>query len=139
MTPFLKKLCDRGCVTATPDTPLQAITETMSAKKIGTVVILENDAIAGIVSERDIIRIIAKKGTIIDMVASDIMTTQLVVIEPDVNSTMIMDMMSKHNIRHVPIIDKDKLVGIVSITDVVRRISEKTNQEAEYLREFINS
>ena len=61
------------------------------------------------------------------------------VIEPDVNSTMIMDMMSKHNIRHVPIIDKDKLVGIVSITDVVRRLSEKTNQEAEYLREFINS
>ena len=67
------------------------------------------------------------------------MTKDVFVISPDENSTTIMDIMSARKIRHIPIVEYGKLLGIVSITDVVRRLSEKTKQEAEYLREFINS
>ena len=139
MTPFIKHLIERGCVTATPDTPLQQITEMMTEKRIGTVVICRDGLIAGIVSERDVIRTIAQHGAITGMLADAIMTKDVKVITPDINSTQIMEIMSAHQIRHVPIAEEGRLLGIVSITDVVRRLSEKTQEEAELMREFINS
>ena len=139
MTPFLKQLIERGCITAAPDTPLKSITEVMTEQRIGTVVICQDDKIAGIVSERDVIRTIANHGAITGMAAADIMTKDVKVITPDINSTQIMEMMSRHQIRHVPIAEDGALLGIVSITDVVRRLSEKTEEEAALMREFINS
>lgn len=139
MTPFLQQLTSRGCITAAPDSSVKSIAETLTAKQIGTVVIMEKNEIIGIVSERDIIRAIAKDGTIIDMTARDIMTKDVFFISPNVNSTTIMSLMSEKQIRHIPIVEGGKLCGIVSITDVVRRLSDKTKEEADYLREFINS
>ena len=139
MTPFLQQLVDRGCITATPDTTVQHIAEALTKRRIGTVVICANDAVIGIVSERDIIRTIAEKGTITGLCAEDIMTRNVFTIDPDVNSTTIMDLMSARNIRHIPIVDEGKLHGIVSITDVVRRLSEKTQKEADEMRAFINA
>ena len=139
MTPFIQDLVTRGCVTASPETSLIEITQTMTEKKIGTVMICQGEKIAGIVSERDVIRIIAKHGDITGMTAGDIMTKNVKVVSPDVNSTQIMEMMSNHQIRHVPIAKDGQLLGIVSITDVVRRLSEKTQQEADFMRAFINS
>lgn len=139
MTPFIQELVTRGCVTASPETSLIEITQTMTEKKIGTVMICQGEKIAGIVSERDVIRIIAKHGDITGMTAGDIMTKNVKVVSPDVNSTQIMEMMSNHQIRHVPIAKDGQLLGIVSITDVVRRLSEKTQQEADFMRAFINS
>ena len=139
MTPFIQELVTRGCVTVSPETSLIEITQTMTEKKIGTVMICQGEKIAGIVSERDVIRIIAKHGDITGMTAGDIMTKNVKVVSPDVNSTQIMEMMSNHQIRHVPIAKDGQLLGIVSITDVVRRLSEKTQQEADFMRAFINS
>ena len=139
MTPFLQQLVSRGCITAAPDTSVKTISQTMKAKSIGTIVILEHDDIVGIVSERDIIGAIALHGDILSLCAKDIMTKDVFFIAPSVNSTTIMDIMSERKIRHIPIVEKWSLKGIVSITDVVRRLSEKTKQEAEFLREFINS
>ena len=101
--------------------------------------ICEDEDVIGIVSERDIIRAIANRKNLGDLSAKDIMTKDVFVISPDENSTTIMDIMSARKIRHIPIVEYGKLLGIVSITDVVRRLSEKTKQEADYLREFINS
>ena len=139
MTPFLQQLTKRGCITATPSSSVQAIAETLNTKRIGTVVIIEKNEIVGIVSERDIIRAIAKDGTITNLTANDIMTKDVFFISPNVNSTTIMSLMSEKQIRHIPIVDAGNLCGIVSITDVVRRLSDKTKEEADYLREFINS
>ena len=139
MTPFLQQLVERGCITAAPDTSLQNIAEIMTKKRIGTVVICADDAVVGIVSERDIIRTIAAKGSITSLSAQDIMTRDVFVIDPNVNSTTIMDLMSERKIRHIPIVEHGRLHGIVSITDVVRRLSEKTRDEAEQMRAFINA
>ncbi len=146
MTPFLAQLAARGCITAPPDTDLHDITSLMATHKIGTVVICKDAAhedemkeIVGIISERDIIRILANEGTIHKLTAADIMLREFFFIAPDVNSTKIMELMSEHHIRHLPIVHDKKLVGIVSMTDVIRRLSEKTQEEAAYLREFINS
>lgn len=139
MTPFLQQLVARGCITAGPDTSLQQIAETMTVKVIGTVVICQDDEIVGIVSERDIIRALSKHKDISALVASDVMSKDVFFISPNTNSTMIMEIMSERKIRHIPIVTDGHLSGIVSITDVVRRLSEKTKQEADLLREFINS
>ena len=139
MTPFLQKLVARGCITGTSNMSLQHIAETLTSKKIGTIIICEDEDVIGIVSERDITRAIANSKNLADLSAKDIMTKDVFVISPDENSTTIMDVMSARKIRHIPIVEYGKLLGIVSITDVVRRLSEKTKQEADYLREFINS
>ena len=111
----------------------------LNKQKIGTIIICEDEDVIGIVSERDIICAIANRKNLADLSAKDIMTKDVLVISPDENSTTIMDIMSARKIRHIPIVEYGKLLGIVSITDVVRRLSEKTKQEADYLREFINS
>lgn len=139
MTPFVQKLVERGCYTEAPDTDILTIAKLMHRHRIGTVVITTKSEIAGIISERDIIRAISKTGTISGLKASDLMTKNVKIVTPDVNSTNIMQIMSEANIRHLPIVKDNILLGIVSITDVVRRLSEKTQQEAEMLREFINS
>lgn len=139
MTPFLQHLTSRGCITASPDTPLQQISKMMSDKRIGTVVICAGETVAGIVSERDIIRYVASHTTIAGVKAGDVMTTKLRTITPAITSSEIMEVMSTYKIRHLPIVEAGKLLGIVSITDVVNRLSEKTQAEAEMMRDFINS
>jgi CBS domain-containing protein len=67
------------------------------------------------------------------------MTTKVVTVEGNINSSELMHLMTANKIRHVPIIKKNKLVGIVSMGDVVKRMLEKYERETELIREFINS
>ena len=67
------------------------------------------------------------------------MTTRVVTVEGDINSSELMRLMTANKIRHVPIIKTNKLIGIVSMGDVVKRMLEKYERETELIREFINS
>ena len=71
--------------------------------------------------------------------ASDLMTTDLIVTTAEVTSSDLMKLMTDHKIRHIPIVKEDQLLGIVSIGDVVKRLLEKLERETEQLRMFINS
>ena len=71
--------------------------------------------------------------------ASDLMTTDLIVTTAEVTSSDLMKLMTDHKIRHIPIVKEDRLLGIVSIGDVVKRLLEKLERETEQLRTFINS
>ena len=140
MTPFIAKLIERSCVTAHANCPLDDLIAILAKRRIGTVVVVDRDQqVIGIVSERDIIRHLSTGGTTADTFAKNIMTNKVITVENNVTSSQLMKLITEHHIRHVPITRDGKLVGIVSIGDVVKRLLEKYEQEAELIKQFINS
>ena len=140
MTPFIAKLIERSCVTTHADCPLDDLIAILAERRIGTVVVVDRDhQVIGIVSERDIIRHLSTGGTTANTFAKNIMTNKVITVEKNVTSAQLMKLITEHHIRHVPITRDGKLVGIVSIGDVVKRLLEKYEQEAELIKQFINS
>ena len=140
MTPFIAKLIERSCVTTHADCSLDDLIAILAERRIGTVVVVDRDQqVIGIVSERDIIRHLSTGGTTADTYAKNIMTSKVITVENNVTSAQLMQLITEHHIRHVPITCDGKLVGIVSIGDVVKRLLEKYEQEAELIKQFINS
>jgi CBS domain-containing protein len=140
MTPFIAKLIERSCVTTYVDCPLDYLIAILAERRIGTVVVVNSDhQVIGIVSERDIIRHLSTGGKTANSVTKNIMTSKVITVENNVTSAQLMQLMTEHRIRHVPITRDGKLVGIVSIGDVVKRLLEKYEQEAELIKQFINS
>ena len=140
MTPFIAKLIERSCVTTHADCPLDDLIAILAERRIGTVVVVDRDQqVIGIVSERDIIRHLSTGGTTADTFAKNVMTSKVITVENNVTSAQLMQLITEHHIRHVPITCDGKLVGIVSIGDVVKRLLEKYEQEAELIKQFINS
>ena len=140
MTPFIAKLIERSCVTTHANCPLDDLIAILAKRRIGTVVVVDrNQQVIGIVSERDIIRHLSTGGTTADTFAKNIMTNKVITVENNVTSAQLMKLITENHIRHVPITRDGKLVGIVSIGDVVKRLLEKYEQEAELIKQFINS
>ena len=140
MTPFIAKLIERSCVTTHADCPLDELITILAKRRIGTVVVVDrNQQVIGIVSERDIIRHLSTGGATAEAFTKNIMTSKVITVESNITSAQLMQLMTEHRIRHLPITRDGKLVGIVSIGDVVKRLLEKYEQEAELIRQFINS
>ena len=140
MTPFIAKLIERSCVTTHADCPLDDLITILAKRRIGTVVVVDrNQQVIGIVSERDIIRHLSTGGATADTFTRNIMTSKVITVESNITSAQLMQLMTEHRIRHLPITRDGKLVGIVSIGDVVKRLLETYEQEAELIRQFINS
>ena len=95
--------------------------------------------VVGIVSERDIIRHLSTGSQTAGIKTKDIMKSKVITVETNVTSFQLMQLMTENHIRHVPVTRDGQLVGIVSIGDVVKRLLEKYEQEAEQLKQFINS
>ncbi|MGB2398754.1 MAG: CBS domain-containing protein [Candidatus Puniceispirillaceae bacterium] len=140
MKPFIANLLSRACITVQHDHTLRQVADILSVNNIGAVPVLDDTGhLAGIISERDLVRTMTEKITLDTGTAADLMTRQLVTASSDISSSELMTLMTQHKIRHIPIVDGQKLRGIVSIGDVVKRLLEKLETETEQLRHFINS
>jgi CBS domain-containing protein len=140
MTPFIAKLIERGCVTVKADSSLETVVGMLVEWGIGTVVVVDqNMQVLGILSERDIIRHLSEKKPLEGMTAKDLMTVEVITVDQQATSSELMQLMTENRIRHVPITKDKKLVGIVSIGDVVKRMLEKYERETELIKQFINS
>ena len=140
MKPFIANLLHRACITVQHDHTLRQVAGILSGNNIGAVPVLDDTGhLAGIISERDLVRTMTEKITLDTGTAADLMTRQLVTASSDISSSELMTLMTQHKIRHIPIVDGQKLRGIVSIGDVVKRLLEKLETETEQLRHFINS
>lgn len=121
--------------------PLSEAVHILNTKKIGAVVVVDaKGKVAGILSERDIVRRLDKDP--VALLASPVrgaMTAKVITCSSGSSVSDLMETMTKHRIRHIPIIDGGKLTGIVSIGDVVKRKIEETEQEALALKEYIAS
>lgn len=125
--------------TVSPDRPVLEVVAELRARRIGAVVVLDDDGgIAGILSERDVVHALADHGPdLARLTARDLMTTEVTVCDPGHDVPHVMRQMSGGRFRHVPVIDDGRLVGIISIGDVVRARIEELERETEALQHYI--
>ena len=138
---LVQKLMKRACITLHENSSIKNLVHILNKNKVGCVVVLSSNTNypIGIVSERDLVRnykIILNNNTI---KVKDVMTKNIIFCNKNTSSKELMELMSKNKIRHIPIIEQHKLLGIVSIGDVVNRIIENYAYETEHLRAYINS
>lgn len=133
---LVENLAKRGCITIQKNSKISELVDLLSLHNIGAVVVTDKEKKPiGLVSERDIVRNFGKNVHVVN----DIMTPTLITCDLSITSSELMELMNKHKIRHVPIVDKNKLIGIVSIGDVVKRLIEIYETENTNLKNYINS
>lgn len=127
-------------VTVGPDATVSEIAALLHQHRIGAVLVMDGDAIAGLVSERDICRCLHVHGrSVHDARARDLMTTPVIVADPRIDVCDAMEIMTDRRFRHLPVVDNGKLVGLVSIGDLVKRRIEDAEAEADSLKHYIAS
>ncbi|MFD2162185.1 CBS domain-containing protein [Paradesertivirga mongoliensis] len=120
-------------------TVFEALEEMMN-KNISALVVLEDGQLKGIFTERDYARKIALKGkSSKDTRVSEIMTAGLITVSPSDTIDYCMNIMTERHIRHLPVVDSDKICGMVSIGDVVKSIIEAQQSTIQQLESYINS
>lgn len=128
----------RSVMTASPTDTLQEIALRLASRKIGAIVIIENNKLAGIISERDLIRLIAEHGPkALAMTANDGMTRDVISCTRDCTIDGVMETMTKGRFRHVPVIEDGELVGIISIGDVVKHHIAEVQLEVTAMRDYL--
>jgi CBS domain-containing protein len=117
-----------------PGHKVSAAVEMMAKRNIGALVVTNNAGrVVGIISERDIIRNSALREDIFDLAVTDVMTREVIVGEPADDIMSVAHTMTEKRFRHLPIIDKNELVGIVSIGDVLKAQRDKFRGEIDTL------
>jgi len=129
----------RDVVTAAPNDSVKSIVETLAKKRIGAVIIADaKGKIAGIVSERDVVRSLAELGVqALSQPVSAIMSKNVKVCSENDSETELMAMMTENRIRHLPVVDMGKLVGMISIGDVVKFRIEAIERDAADMKAYI--
>ena len=125
--------------TVTPGTSVGQISQHLSTRHIGSVLILDSDdSVAGIVSERDLVHAFAKHGAAaLELEAHTVMTRDVVTCDPDDSIDQVMESMTQGRFRHLPVVRHSELLGLVSIGDVVKARLEETRHETEALKAYI--
>lgn len=112
----------------------------LAERRIGCVPVVENGKVVGIFSERDLVYGIARMGAaLLDKAVGEVMTRPAVTIEADTPILSALALMTQRRIRHLPIVDGDRMVGFVSIGDLVKSRIDKVESEADAMRSYIQS
>lgn len=126
-------------VTISPDATVRELVALLHAHNIGAVVVSAGEsAVAGIVSERDVVRGLADDDAVLARRVGDIMTPSVRTARPDESVDDLMKLMTEHRIRHVPVVVDDRLHGIVSIGDVVKSRIGELEFEREQLESYVH-
>ena len=122
-----------------PTTRIADVAAALSERRIGAVLVRDAaDQLLGIVSERDIVRCLARSGAAcLDMTAAQLMTSQLHTVAPGTSTSEALSLMTASRIRHLPVIEGGRLVGLVSIGDVVKAQLDDQAQEVGSLRAYV--
>jgi CBS domain-containing protein len=129
----------REVATIAAERKIAEAVEELARRRIGALVVVEGkDRVAGILSERDIVRALAKRGVeLLGDTVGSIMTREVVTCNDSETINRVMGRMTRGRFRHVPVIEDGRLAGIVSIGDVVKARIEEVEHEAEDMRTYI--
>lgn len=131
---------NRSSITVSPDTPVIEALQIMAEKNIGSVIVMENGKYFGIVTERDYSRKVILKGkNSATILVSEIMSTDLPSVKPGDSIEHCMELMTSKNIRYMPVFEKDALMGIVSMSDVVKETILAQKETINQLQNYIQS
>ncbi|MEK9672677.1 MAG: CBS domain-containing protein [Rhodospirillaceae bacterium] len=121
------------------DASVGAAAKMLGEAKIGAVVVSDDgETIAGILSERDIVRVMGSGGaSALDLPVSKAMTTNVVTCKPDDRIVELMSLMTQRRIRHLPVVDGGKMAGVISIGDVVKERMDEIERDAAAMHDYI--
>ena len=134
-------LIERPLITLQETETISSAVEKLTKYNIGAIPIInEAKELTGILSERDIVKALAKRpfSKLYESSIKELMTSPVISCDKNILSDSLMELMTKNKIRHVPIIEKRNPIGIVSIGDVVKRLLEKFQHENQLLREYVS-
>ena len=135
-------LAGKGHEVATigPDATLSEAVARLGERRIGALPVVENDQVIGIISERDVIYCLRDRGAdVLQWPVSRVMTAPAITAEPTMSVMTAMAMMTQRRIRHLPVLQRGELAGIVSIGDLVKHRMERIEEEADAMRAYIQS
>ena len=141
MASLVNTLSKRSCLTIDQNEQISNLALLLKKHNIGCLIVTDNASSkpVGIVSERDLVKYFKEIINKEVLIVRDIMTSNIISCDLSSTSNDLMKKMTENKIRHLPIIDNDKLLGIVSIGDVVNRIIFNYEEETKYLKEYISS
>jgi CBS domain-containing protein len=124
--------------TVSPQDSILTVLKLMDEKKAGVVIVVQAEKIVGIFSERDFARDVAHNSALgLDTPVGDLMTQLIYFIEPDKSVDEGLALMTDRRIRHLPVMDKSRLVGLVSIGDLVKHVLEEKETTIHSLENYI--
>jgi predicted transcriptional regulator len=123
-------------VTTTPDASIKSAADWLHARNIGALVVTSGETILGLVSEREIVHALSRYGdSVASMRVKDIMRYGAITVSPDDSLLHVTALMTRHRVRHMPVVRDGKLAGIISIGDVVKQRLDDLQLEANVLRD----
>jgi CBS domain-containing protein len=130
----------RAIVTALPEQSVAHVVSQLAERRIGCVPVVDGDRVLGIFSERDVVYGLTRDGTsLLDRPVQEVMTTPAVTITLDTPVISALSLMTTRRIRHLPVLEGDRLVAFVSIGDLVKHRMDRIEEEAEAMRSYIRS
>lgn len=140
VTDVLKGKAIRSVVTISPGAPVGELVTLLARHNVGALVVsADGSTLDGIVSERDVVRRLNEDATLLSRQVHEIMTTDVHTCSPDDTLTELMQLMTDQRVRHLPVLEDDKVVGVVSIGDVVKNRISELEFEREQLENYVHS
>lgn len=138
---FVRQLLDqkeKQVVSVGPETPLVDVLRTLSDQDIGVVVVVKDGQVIGIFSERDFTRALGHNPRLsLATPVAELMTERVIAIHPQESIEACMVLMTEHRIRHLPVVEEGKLVGMISIGDVVKEVLSERDTTIRGLENYI--
>jgi CBS domain-containing protein len=137
-TQILKSKSDKTIYTTTPTASVFDAVKLMAEKSIGALVVMDGEAIVGLVTERDYARkIVLMARSSKETPVRDIMTSSVMCVRPERTSEECMALMTEHRVRHLPVMDNGKLIGLISIGDLVKDVISEQKFIIQQLEQYI--
>jgi len=130
----------RDVTTIEPDVRLSTAIKLLGERQIGALVVMHQGRIEGILSERDVVRVLGQRGAaVLDDAVSAVMTREVVTCRETDTVAALMEIMTVHKFRHLPVLENDQMVGLVSIGDIVKLRLQKYETEQQALSDYIKT
>jgi CBS domain-containing protein len=130
----------REVATVSADARVFEAVKVLGERRIGALPVVEGDRIVGIMSERDVIYCLKDHGAeVLDWPVSRLMTSPAITVDPSTDVLNALALITRKRVRHLPVVSGGKLIGIVSIGDLVKYRIERIEFEAQAMREYIQS
>jgi len=130
----------RAIFSVEPETAVLEAIRAMAAHHVGALLVMQGETLRGIVSERDYARKVILLGrSSADTPVRDIMSSPVITVSPDTSVQTCMQLMTDKRVRHLPVVDTGRVVGMVSIGDLVKAVIAEQQQQIEQLEQYIHS
>ncbi|WP_129792215.1 CBS domain-containing protein [Sphingosinicella sp. CPCC 101087] len=127
-------------LTVRAETPVRDAIELLATRRIGALPVLRDESVAGVMSERDIIYCLKSEGAaVLEWPVERIMTAPAITVTRDQQVLGALSLMTRRRIRHLPVVEDGRLIGIVSIGDLVKHRMDQIEREAEQMLAYIQS